>query len=135
MNMAMEVMEVTASMYRTPTFRFASAVSLANGTTASVSITGATIPMGTSMNTIRSAVPGVRSSLNSSLTRSAMGCNSPKGPQRLGPTRFWNLPISFRSAHENPAAPSSTALVRIRMMTNPATRYDSQHGNTCPTKL
>ena len=120
MKMAMEVMEVTARIYSTPTFRLAKAVSLAKGTTASINITGASMTTGTMKNTARSAVPGVRSSLKTSLSRSAKGWKRPKGPHRLGPSRFWNLPMRRRSIHENRAAPSRTALTRMKIMTNPA---------------
>ena len=122
MKMATEVKDVTASTYSTPTLRSANAVSLANGTTASTRITGITMTMGTARKVIRSALAGVRSSLVSSLTRSAMGWSIPKGPHLLGPTRLWKRPSIRRSAHTKTAAPSSTRFTRRTMMANPATR-------------
>ena len=121
MKMAMDVIDVTARMYRIPTFRFARAVSLAKGTTAIIRITGATIATGTMANTIRSAPLGVRSSLVSSFTRSANGCSMPNGPHRFGPIRLWNRPIKRRSTQENRPAPKSTPFARISIMANPAT--------------
>ena len=76
--------------------------------------------MGTKVKAMRSAPAGIRSSLVSSLSRSAMGCNVPKGPQRLGPIRLWKRPSRRRSIQLTAAAPSSTALTRISIMTTPA---------------
>ena len=92
------------------------------GTTANISITGASMAMGTIRKTILSAPPGVRSSLKMSLTKSAMGWSSPKGPHRFGPNRFCIRPISFRSIQEKMAAPSNTPLTSRNMMRKPATK-------------
>ncbi len=43
------------------------------------------VRMGAMMKRILLAKGGVKSSLNSSLSRSATGCSSPQGPTRLGP--------------------------------------------------
>ena len=40
-----------------------------------------------------------------------MGCNSPNGPQRLGPSRFWNLPSARRSNHVYTAVDMTIALM------------------------
>ena len=120
-NIATDVMEVTARIYKTPTFKFAKAVSLAKGTTAIVRITGANIATGTIANNSRSALLGVRSSLVSSFTRSAIGWRRPNGPQRFGPIRLWNRPMSLRSTHENRPAPTSTPLTNIIIIAKPAT--------------
>ena len=97
MNIARVDRDVTASTYNTPMFRSARAVFLAKGTTAIMRITGISMAMGTRVKTRRSALAGVVSSLKNSLSMSAMGCSRPKGPQRLGPMRFWNRPIRRRS--------------------------------------
>ena len=44
------------------------------------------------------AVAGVNFSLDSSLSTSASGWSSPKGPTRLGPSRAWKRPSSLRSS-------------------------------------
>ncbi|MNG37920.1 hypothetical protein D3C84_1254180 [compost metagenome] len=43
------------------------------------------------------ALVGITISLSSSLSASAIGCSSPPGPTRFGPTRIWIQPISLRS--------------------------------------
>ena len=73
MNTATDVIEVIARIYKTPTLRLARAVSLAKGTTAITSTTGANMATGTIENKIRSAVLGVKSSLKISFTKSAKG--------------------------------------------------------------
>ena len=98
-------MDVTARMYRTPTFRSARNVFLAKGTTANPSSTGTIMTIGTRAKAILSASRGTRSSLVMSLTRSTMGCSRPKGPHRLGPTRLWTLPINRRSPPDEDGGP------------------------------
>ena len=43
------------------------------------------------------AVAGVKASLESSLSTSAIGCIAPQGPTRLGPMRDWKRPRILRS--------------------------------------
>ena len=122
MKMAMDVIDVTARTYKMPTFRFARAVSLAKGTTAIMSTTGASMATGTIMKTMRSAPAGVRSSFRINFTTSAIGWSMPNGPQRLGPNRLWNRPMSLRSNQEKSPAPSSTPFTSSIMMARPAAK-------------
>ena len=47
----------------------------------------------------RFTLSGMMSSLRMNFTPSAIGCNRPNGPTRVGPQRFWMRPISLRSSH------------------------------------
>jgi hypothetical protein len=54
--------------------------------------------IGASVNTKRSARAGVMSSFSSSLMASAIGCSTPCGPTRIGPSRTCTHAITFRSS-------------------------------------
>ena len=99
MNMAMVLTDVTPSTNRTPMFRRPRKLISPNGTTATTKSVGANRTIGARAITQRSASSGVVSSLVISFTRSAIGWSSPNGPQRLGPSRFWNRPSVRRSNH------------------------------------
>jgi hypothetical protein len=129
-NSAIEVRELIANKYKTPTFRSTKEVSLANGITAAIRIKEATIIIGTKVKAIRSAPAGIKSSFVISLKRSAIGCNNPNGPHLLGPILFWNLPNNRRSIQLTTAAPSKTALIKISIIVTPANTYDTQQGNS-----
>ena len=67
------------------------------GSAASASIAAVTEISGAPQNTSRSAFSGMMSSFSSSFTASAMGCNSPCGPTRMGPRRTCMSAITLRS--------------------------------------
>ncbi len=69
-----------------------------NGTTAKMTNAGATTRQGARTKAHLTARCGMTSSLTSSLATSAIGCSSPQGPTRLGPTRTWMKPSTLRSA-------------------------------------
>ena len=88
---------VTPMMKRTPTFSRPRKLFSPNGMTANTSSTGMARKRGAMWNTTRSAGSGTTSSFERSFRMSAKGWNRPKGPQRFGPSRDWNLPSARRS--------------------------------------
>src|SRR5437762_5738104 len=75
----------------------ASTVSGPKGITAHAASAGMRVSIGAKMNRNLFAPVGTISSLNMSLMASAIGCNSPIGPTRLGPRRICIQPMSFLS--------------------------------------
>ena len=67
---------------------FASTSVSVNGMTAHATSAGASVSMGAMMNKNLLALVGTMISLSSSFKTSAIGCNQPRGPTRLGPTRI-----------------------------------------------
>ena len=68
------------------------------GITAKSEMAAVMLIMGAMTKRGLSACAGTRSSLKKVLIPSAMGCNRPKGPTRLGPYRTWMRPRILRSA-------------------------------------
>ena len=97
MKMAKVLVEVTPMMNTAPMLSRPSSVSSPNGMTATTSNVGTNRTIGARLKTALSAVSGTVSSFVISFTMSAIGCSSPKGPQRLGPSLDWNRPITRRS--------------------------------------
>ena len=71
-------------MNRMPMFSLPTKESSPKGITATTTRVGTNRTIGARLNTGRSASSGTVSSLVISFTESAMGCNRPKGPHRLG---------------------------------------------------
>src|SRR5258706_8692753 len=68
------------------------------GITENVTTAGIAASRAAKWNTTWLTPAGTNSSLKNSLSTSAMGCRSPKGPTRLGPVRAWMCPAILRSA-------------------------------------
>ena len=89
--------EVMAIKNNRPALTLAKATSGPKGTTAQAAKAGMMVMMGPSKNKGLLAAVGKMISLVKSLRASAMGCNKPKGPVRLGPKRIWVKPMALRS--------------------------------------
>jgi hypothetical protein len=72
----------------------AKATSGPKGTTAHAAKAGMMVMMGPNKNKGLLAAVGKMISLVSNLSASAIGCNKPKGPVRLGPNRIWVKPMA-----------------------------------------
>ncbi len=86
-----------AITYSSPALTSASTTPGANGITAHAASAGMMTMTGARKNSTLSACAGVMTSLVISFSASAIGCSSPSGPTRLGPTRMCIQPISLRS--------------------------------------
>ena len=71
-----------------PALMFDKAISGPNGTTAHAAKAGMMVMTGPSKNKPLFAAAGTKISLVNSFKASAIGCNKPKGPTRLGPKRI-----------------------------------------------
>jgi hypothetical protein len=78
-------MEVSAIKNTIPTLRSATTDLGAKGTTSQTAAAGKNMAIGAPRKIQRSALWGMTFSLVNSLTTSAAGCNSPRGPTRFGP--------------------------------------------------
>ncbi len=80
----------TASTNSTPMFTSViTAQSGPKGTTAITMNAATTAMYGATKKTHRSAFSGMKSSFTSNFRPSAIGCKSPHGPTRIGPSRAW----------------------------------------------
>lgn len=89
----------TAIKYTRPDGRSTGTRPAANGTTAITRNDESSTITGAIRWTTWSADRGTIFSLMSSLSPSAIGCNRPSGPTRLGPIRSWNRAATLRSSH------------------------------------
>src|ERR1043166_913482 len=86
-----------------------------NGITA-YTISAGTIEMiGAAVKTHRSAFVGVMSSFNINLIASAIGCSTPYGPTRIGPSRDCAHAITLRSSSTMYVTPTSVAFNTIKI--------------------
>src|SRR6185503_1383332 len=101
----------TASTSSNPMFTSAmTAQSGPNGMTEKTMNADATAMYGAKKKIQRSAFSGMKSSLTSSLRPSAIGCSSPHGPTRIGPSRACMNAEIFRSRYVAYATQSATSV-------------------------
>src|SRR5688500_12301435 len=89
-----------------------------HGMTAAMMMEGTTVKIGARKKTGLNALAGVSSSLKINFTASAIGCNKPKGPARLGPMRVWMRASARRSYHVRYANPPSRAKIKTSDLIN-----------------
>ena len=88
-----DIAEITSR----PTFTSATKIALANGITAKALSAVMVEMQGANQKMALSDSAGMMSSLSSSFKASAMGCSSPCGPTRMGPSRTWKSASTLRS--------------------------------------
>ena len=86
-------------MYNNPASIFARVIVASKGITAHAAKAGPIANTGAIKNKYKFDLAGNMTSFNASFSPSAIGCNNPQGPTRLGPIRTWIKPITLRSAN------------------------------------
>src|SRR5215210_4487527 len=89
-----------------------------NGTTAKTTKAAATEMNGAKKKMYGSALSGRRSSFVSNLIASAMGCNRPYGPTRIGPRRACMKAEIFRSRYDAYKAQTATPVTTAPICMN-----------------